>query len=127
MPNEVVRILRELARSGLVLAREISDSVGGAYRGQGGGLLAAAGTTGSLDSVLPAGLGAVERESLSGQRFFASKRNYGNKNTCLECGNAAESCTCSDHPFIGTDKGCPNCGRTISDCAASPCSAFRDL
>ena len=55
--------------------------------------------------------------------------------TCLACGITAPppEQTCDggtpgselrDH-FVGTDHGCPNCGRLAAACARRPCSAMR--
>jgi hypothetical protein len=49
--------------------------------------------------------------------------------TCMECGieNPPATQTCHgnmDH-YVGTDRGCPNCGRTVAACNLRPCSEFR--
>ena len=54
---------------------------------------------------------------------------------CLDCGMTGPPAemTCDggmpgdvlrDH-FVGTDRGCPNCGRLTDACVARPCSARR--
>jgi len=56
--------------------------------------------------------------------------------TCLECGTVTPppEMTCPgatpdgilrDH-YVGTGRGCPNCGRTEAACSRRPCSAWRE-
>jgi len=55
--------------------------------------------------------------------------------TCEDCGmvNPPPEQTCGtgkpgglrDH-FVGTDRGCPNCGRLMLACARRPCQAMRE-
>ena len=57
--------------------------------------------------------------------------------TCADCGavNPPPEMTCHggepggilrDH-FVGTDRGCPHCGRLVAACALRPCSVWREL
>ena len=50
--------------------------------------------------------------------------------TCLTCGMVnpppEQSCKNDLDHFVGTDRGCPNCGRLMLACARRPCSAMRE-
>ena len=48
---------------------------------------------------------------------------------CIGCGMVnpppEQDCTGGRDHHVGTDRGCPNCGRLMMACARRPCSAMR--
>jgi hypothetical protein len=48
---------------------------------------------------------------------------------CWECGIESppptQTCHAGMDHFVGRDRGCPHCGRTVAACALRPCPEFR--